>query len=204
MQSNYVGLTGRLGSTGLPQTAAAMGSTAHRWHTRAAKRFALFLRGSESNAGGLGTHPVVGGGIGGAGCLFTIAYDGIVAMPQIPEGPTPRFISMNPFSPQAGPHEFLTIQVVAVKPTTRTPWSSLVPQVAEKTPDLYCWNAGWSASMATAVGVRETAAASWASEFSGALANELMMPLLRARKGERGAQREAAVVTRMWWSGRKV
>ena len=30
-------------------------------------------------------------------------------------------------------------------PTTRTPWSSLVPHAAENTPLLYCWNAGWSA-----------------------------------------------------------
>jgi hypothetical protein len=32
---------------------------------------------------------VVGGGTGGAVSLFTIAYEGIVAIPQIPVGPTP-------------------------------------------------------------------------------------------------------------------
>lgn len=115
-------------------------------------------RVQSHGSGGFGV--VVFGGSGGAGPLATIAKTGMVAMPQIPVGPTPRFISMNPCSPHEGPHEFLTIQVVAVYPTTSTPWSSLVPHVAEKTPDLYCWNAGWSASMATATGPSDTAASS--------------------------------------------
>ena len=63
-------------------------------------------------SGGFGA--VVFGGSGGAGALATIAYTGMVAMPQMPVGPTPRFISIKPASPHDGPHEFFTIQVVAV------------------------------------------------------------------------------------------
>ena len=94
------------------------------------------LRLQLHGRGGLGE--VVGGGTTGAGPLSTIAYTGIVVMPQIPLGPTPRFISMYPFSPHDGPQLFLTIQESAVNPTTSTPWSSLVPHGAENTPDLYC------------------------------------------------------------------
>ena len=50
---------------------------------------------------------------------LTSAYTGMVAMPQMPDAPTPRFISMKPFSPHDGPHEFFTIQVSAVYLQTR-------------------------------------------------------------------------------------
>ena len=53
-------------------------------------------RVQSHGSGGFGV--VVFGGSGGAGPLATIAKTGMVAMPQIPVGPTPRFISMNPLT----------------------------------------------------------------------------------------------------------
>ena len=58
-------------------------------------------RVQSHGSGGFGVG--VFGGNGGAGALFTIANTGIVAIPQMPCGPTPRFISINPCSPQLEP-----------------------------------------------------------------------------------------------------
>ena len=58
--------------------------------------------------------------------------------------------------PQVDPQEFLTLMKVfplkSPYPTANTPWSNLVPQFPEYTPDLYSWKEAWSASMATEVG----------------------------------------------------
>lgn len=81
-----------------------------------------------------------------------MGYEATLQIPQV----FPLASLMNPDSPQAAPHEFLTFQASVATPTNVTPWLSLVAQLV-KTPDLYADQL--EASTATEIGLPDKAVA---------------------------------------------